>query len=113
MQDVVTGTVEGTGSAINISLGFIPNYVKVYNYDDAGALAPTVEWWGGMSDGHGVKTLSIKDDGSTSNYSSQKITSGGISEYSGATTASSKGFSIGTDSDINVTDETLYYMAVR
>lgn len=112
MQEVVTGTVEGTGAAINVSLGFIPSYVKVFNYDDAGSIFPTVEWWDGMTDGHGLKTKSIADSGATGNLSSGKITTGGISEYAGAD-AAAKGFSIGTDADLNVSGETLFYVAVR
>lgn len=108
-----TGSVEGTAAAINVQLGFVPDYVRIFNYDDAGSLFPTIEWWKGMTDGHALKTKSIADDGTTSNKSSEKITSGGISEYAGTEAGDSPGFTIGTDADMNVTDETIFYVAVR
>lgn len=110
--NIRTGTVEGTGAAINIKIGFVPDYVKVFNYDDDGSLFPTLEWWRGMSDGHALKTSSIADDGTTANKSSEKITADGISEYAGDRD-NAPGFTIGTDSDVNVDGETLYYLAVR
>lgn len=110
-KNIKSGTVEGTGAAINVSLGFLPNYVKVFNYDDAGSLFSTIEWWSGMASGHGLKTKSITDSGSTGNKSSEKITSGGISQYAGSTSAA-VGFTIGTDADINANGETLFYLAI-
>lgn len=112
MQEIAVGTVAGTGAAINVSLGFIPRYVKVYNNDDAGGLAPKIEWWQGMAAASGVKTLKSVDNGVTGNASSSKVTTGGISEYAGSASAP-KGFTIGTDGDINVSAENIYYVAVR
>lgn len=109
---IVTGTVEGTGSAINVSLGFTPDYVRVCNIDDAGSLYPIMEWWGDMPDGHGIKHLKTVDSGSTGNASHDKITSDGISAYAGDDT-NEAGFTIGADSDLNVADETLVYTAMR
>lgn len=99
--DVVVGTVEGTGSAINIELGFVPSYVKVYNYDGVAV----VEWFAGMTDGHGLKTLPTP--------AVSAITSNGISAYDGTSAGFSKGFTIGADTDVNVSAETIYYYAVR
>lgn len=109
---IKVGTVEGTGSAINVECGFTPKYVKVFNYDDAGSLFCTVEWFTGMTDDHGLKTSSIADTGTSGNSSSEKITSGGISAYAGASASTGEGFTIGTDADINVSAETLFYIAV-
>lgn len=100
----VYGTVEGTGSAINVILGFVPDYVKVYNYDDAGSAAPTMEWFSGMTDGHGLKNTTDTQ---------AKVTSGGISAYDGTAAGFGKGFTIGTDTDINQSAETLFYIAFR
>ncbi len=100
---IITDSVEGTGSAINISLGFVPSYVKCFNYDDAGSAAPTMEWWSGMTDGHGLKNTTDTQ---------AKVTSGGISEYDGADASAAKGFTIGADSDLNASGETIMYMAV-
>jgi len=109
---VAVGSVEGTGSAINVSIGFTPDYVKCFNYDDAGGLFCTVEWWTGMTDGHGLKTTSITDSGTTGKKSSEKITTGGISAYSGTTAGNGAGFTIGADADINASAETIFYIAV-
>lgn len=110
--NIRTGSVEGTGSAINVSLGFVPDYVEVFNYDDAGSLFPTLKWWKGMTDGHALKTSSIVDSATTGNASSEKITTGGISEYAGDDD-NAPGFTIGTDGDVNVSAETIFYTAVR
>ena len=112
MKEFATGVVEGTGAAINISLGFIPRYVKCYNADDAGALAPVMEWFEGMTAGHGLKSLKTIDSGSTGNASQAAVTSDGISEYTGST-AAGEGFTIGADTDLNVTAETIHYVAYR
>lgn len=106
------GTVEGTGAAINVSLGWKPDYVKVFNYDDAGGLAPTMEWWNGMTAAHGLKTLKAVDNGVTGNASSAAVTSNGISHYVGSTSAA-EGFTIGADADINANGETIFYVAMR
>lgn len=115
-QGLATGTVEGTGSAINVELGFTPRYVKCINIDDAGSLDPTIEWFTGMAAASGMKTLSIADNGSTSGLSSAYVTSNGISTYAGSDTPGSEasmGFTIGADADINAADETILWIAFR
>lgn len=99
---VATGSVEGTGAAINVSIGFVPRYVKIYNYDDDGSAAPSMEWFSGMTDAHGLKNTTDTQE---------KVTTGGISEYDGSSSAST-GFSIGTDSDLNADGETIFYVAI-
>lgn len=111
-NQIAVGSSAGTGAAINVSIGFSPRYVKVYNNNDAGALFSTVEWWEGMAAASAFKTKSIADNGATALKSSEKITAGGISQYAGSTTASA-GFTIGADADINASGETVYYIAVR
>lgn len=97
---VATGTVEGTGAAINVELGFTPVYVKVVNWDD-----PTsMEWWTGMGAAAGAKT--------TDAVAFTKATSNGISAYAGVQATTGKGFTIGADTDLNVEDETLFWIAV-
>ena len=34
MPNIKTGTATGTGSAINVSIGFIPDYVRIVNATD-------------------------------------------------------------------------------
>ena len=55
-----------------------------------------------MTDDHGLKIAAA----------ASKITSGGITPYVGSQSAS-EGFTIGTDSDLNVSAETLFYVAAR
>ncbi len=105
------GTVEGTGSAINVPLGFTPDYVKVFNIDDAGSLWATIEWTSDMAAASGWKTLKIADNGSSGALSSAKITSNGISEYAGVAGTTPKGFTIGADTDLNASAETICYVA--
>lgn len=112
MQQIVVGTVKGTGKPINVSLGFIPVYVKLYNDNDADNLAPTIEWFSGMSAGSGRKTLRIIDRGNTGKSSSMKIITKGISIFAGNSNAPC-GFTIGADTDINKKGETIYYMVYR
>lgn len=94
------GSVTGTGAAINVSVGFVPDYVKVIN-DTAGA---SIEWFSGMTDGHGYKRVAAG--------TGTKITSGGISDFTGSSTAG-EGFTLGADADVNVNTVTLRYVAIQ
>jgi hypothetical protein len=111
-MEIVTGSVAGTGAAINVSCGFRPRYVKVFNPNDAGSLFPTMEWFKGMAAASGFKTKAVADSGATGNKSSDYVTANGISEYSGGGVAS-EGFTIGADADINVNGETIFWLALR
>jgi len=112
MQEVSVGSVAGTGAAINVSLGFKPDYVKVVNYTDTAGAVPTIEWFSAMTAAHGLKTLGIADDGISSDESAEFITSLGISQYVG-TNALTEGFTIGADTDVNVDGDTIVYIAIR
>lgn len=108
MQPTIrTGKVESDGSAENVSLGFIPDYVKVVNETDGDII---LEWWKGMTDGHAIQHTQIADDGTSTTNSFEKITSNGISEYDGDSD-NGQGFTIGTA--IAEADKDLYYVAVR
>ena len=65
MVDIVMGTCDGTGAAINVCLGFIPDYVKVWNMEDAGNKEPVLEWIKEMAVitqmDEGIKTVGISD----------------------------------------------------
>jgi len=101
MNRIYTGTVEGTGSEIEITLGFIPNYVRLFNIDGVAIL----EWTPDMGAGKGLK---IADSG-TGATDIELISSGGVTISSSSDDF--RGFKIGTDSDINVEDETINYVA--
>lgn len=105
MYDVArgkTGTVEGTGAAIFVNIGFIPRHVRLFNRDGNCSL----EWTWDMGAGKGFKL----DGGSVDNgfkVGFTFISSGGITvsnQYD-----SQIGFYIGTDSDLNVDGETIDY----
>lgn len=104
---LVKGTTTGTGAAINISLGFAPYYVKVWN--DTTAVA--IEWTSDRADAAGFKQNDIADNGSTGDKSCEVISSNGISAYAG-TSSAAVGFTIGADTDLNVNTNTLYYIAI-
>ena len=97
------GTVAGTGASINVKIGFKPRYVFVHNYTSANM--ETVEWWEGMPAAYGLKR---KDN------TFSRLTSLGISQYvSGDADAGGQGFTIGADTDVNVSAETLFWFAIR
>ena len=83
---------DDTAVAITVTCGFKPRYVKVVN-TTAGIM---MEWFEGMTDGYGVKT---GVDGARS-----LITTLGI-------TVSEGGFVIGLDTDLNVINEQLSWIA--
>lgn len=101
---IVTGKATGTGAAINVSCGFVPVSVKVWNLDNVECHI----YNSSMSDGHSIK---LADTCSA-------LTSNGITPYdggtptvsSGTTGAASKGFTIG--STISINTDTLYYEAI-
>jgi len=96
------GTFEGTGAALNVKCGFKPRYVRLYNLDATNPIV--LEWWHGMTAGHG-----LKDSDSTRS----RITSNGITQYAGTDTqGDGEGFTVGTDS-VNANGETVFYLAVR
>lgn len=84
-----------TAAAITITLGFKPRYVKVQNLNGSGYAA--LEWYEGMADASAVLT---GIDGAIS-----LITSLGI-------TPSANGFVIGLQTDVNVINEQLSWMAM-
>lgn len=93
-----TGTVNGTGAAINVSLGFKPTHVKVFN-DTAG---DNLEYLDSMADGSAYKRIAAG--------TGTKITTGGISQYAG-NSANARGFTIGNDG-VNANGVTLRWIAV-
>ena len=91
------GTVTGTGAAINISLGWIPDRVEVVNVTDG----DTVDiWYRGMTNGTSISIV----------LAAAMRATNGISEYAGTATAA-PGFTIG--SDISETAKVLRWCAMR
>jgi hypothetical protein len=96
--NIKTGTVTGTGASLNVSVGFAPDYVKVWN-DTAG---DQLEWASNMTAGHAFKRVAAG--------TGTKITTGGISLFTGSATQQA-GFTIGNDA-VNGAAVTLRYLAV-
>lgn len=94
MQITYAGTLAGTGAAITVDIGFRPRYVKVWNVA-AGGLC-TLEWTQTMPDAYGFKEVTA----GTKSY----ITSLGI-------TPLANGFTLGADTDVNVSGETVHFVA--
>jgi hypothetical protein len=87
----------GTAAAFTITTGFKPRYVKILNIDGL----CLEEWTEGMADASALKTV----DSGAGTTDIVKITSNGI-------TVSSSGFTVGLDTDINVTSEQLSWIAM-
>lgn len=77
-----SGSTTGTGAAINISLGWEPAYVRVFNVTDGDTVD---EWTSAMADGTSI-TISAAAATRATN---------GITPYDGSTSAA-KGFTIGS-----------------
>lgn len=91
------GTTTGTGAAINIELGWLPDLVHIMNFTDGDVIDI---WQRGMADGTGIKI-----DTATSSRAS-----GGISSYAGDATHK-KGFTIGAT--VSESADVLYWSAWR
>lgn len=82
----------GTAAAFTITTGFQPRYVRVINQTSRDMM----EWFEGMTDAHGIKTVAAG--------TRTAATSNGI-------TPTENGFTVGLDTDVNVTSEQLRWVA--
>lgn len=82
----------GTAAAFTLTIGFTPRYVRVVNETDG----DKIEWFEGMADAEGLKTT---DTGVAAIQTTLGIT------------PTDKGFTVGLDTDINVTSEQLSWIA--
>lgn len=85
----------GTAAAFDITTGFKPLYVKVVNHNASGLVM--IEWFHGMAAAAGVKTAA--------NGTRTELTTLGI-------TQNANGFTVGLDTDLNVTNEQLSWLAI-
>jgi len=83
----------GTAAAFKITTGFKPRYVKVVNVTSR----DWYEWFEGMADASAHKTVAAG--------TGTLITTLGI-------TVAADGFTVGLDTDINVTSEQLSWLAI-
>ena len=94
--------VAGTGAAITVNCYFKPRYIRIINSEGL----CTLEWSYGMGDAAGFKILTGINATTDTPSVMSLISSGGI-------TVDERSFSIGTDSDVNVSGEDLYIQAWR
>lgn len=93
-----TGSYTGDGSnGVTVSLGFKPQYVKVFNYTDGDVVATHIA---GMPDASAF--LTIDSGAGTTDLS--KITTAGI-------TLTSSGFTIGTNANLIENAKVFYWVA--
>ena len=100
MAHIKVGSYTGDTAAQNISVGFIPDYVKVWNATDGDT---SWEWFNGMGAGDALKSIIHAD----TQFS--LLTSNGIDTYAGSATAA-EGFTIGTD--MSESAEVFRYIAI-
>lgn len=101
------GAVAGAGAAINVPVGWVPDYVKVFNITD-GTIA--YEWTPDMGEGYAFRSQNVVDNATTGNGSLGIINANGISTFAGSGTQA-KGFTIG--SAIAVAGKNLVWVAFR
>jgi len=80
---IVMGTCDGTGAVINVCLGFIPKYVKVWNLEDAGSKWPSVEWINPDMIAVTAADEGVKDADDGSQVRRTLLAAAGISPYLG------------------------------
>jgi len=98
MVRMATGRYKDTGTVAEYTfsdLGFKPRYVRVINSASSGG---SFEWIEGMADDSAIKRLAA--DGVQS-----LVTSNGI-------TVTDRGFTLGVDTDINVSSEQISWVAM-
>lgn len=105
-DQVRVDTVEGTGAAINIELGWIPDYVRIINVEDGDTIH---EWFRGMGAGDAIKAINVVDNATSGANGLALISANGIDTYSADD--AEDGFTIGTD--ISESGKTLRYIAMR
>lgn len=103
MNTYARGRRAGTGAAIDLELGWVPDRVTVLNVTSA--TMEQLEWVEGMANASAVKTV-------TGTVARTKITTNGITPLAGSTTQPA-GFRIGADADVNVNGEQIVWEAWR
>ena len=99
---VKTGSFTGTGAALNVELGFVPTYVRIWNETDGGLIG---EWVEGLTDDYYYKSA----DNAANQFTVE--TANGVTPYDPTDYSSKKGFTVGTD--LSVSAKVYRYMAFR
>ncbi len=93
--NVATGRYLDTGTvaAYDINLGFRPRYIKIVNLTDRNQ----IEWFEGMADASGYVSVAAG--------TRTLVTSNGI-------TVTSRGFTFGLNTDVNVSNKQVSWLAI-
>lgn len=94
---VKVGTYTGTGAAITLQLGFVPDYFRTINITDGNA---GITWFKGMAAGTGI----------TEGAALATLGSNGITAYEGTRGGNGAGVTIGTSGSTN--EKVFRYIAV-
>ncbi len=103
--EVKVGTYTGTAAAINVQLGWTPDYVRVWNVTDGDICW---EWFNGLGAGDALQVTNHADT------QVSLITANGIDTYAGSSTPGSearKGFTVGTA--LSESAKVFRYVAMR
>jgi hypothetical protein len=92
------GSYNGTGAALNISVGFIPDYVMIVNVSAAAADV----WFGGFA---AATSLTI------SGTAALRAAPNGVTAFAGTPALAGQGFSVGPGLSTNA--QLYYYIAVQ
>jgi len=95
MKQMNLGSITGTGAAIAVNVGFKPETVILINVTDTGMMI----WTKQQTDAYSYRTKG----------------SDGIETYetSGGITPTALGFTLGTDSEMNGSSDTIHWVAFR
>jgi hypothetical protein len=85
---IKVGTYTGTGAAINIELGFVPDYFRTINVTDGNA---GIAWFSGMAAGTGI----------TEGAALASLASNGITAFEGTEATTGAGVTVGTAGSVN------------
>lgn len=107
-NEIKTGLYTGTGAAINIQLGWVPDYVKVINLTDGD---DAWEWWAGATGNPTIYARNVVDNATTGNSSMSRITANAVSAYSPTDFTNKQGFTVGTA--MSESGDQFGYIAVR
>ena len=100
---MAVGKIVGTGALIKVSLPFTPSYVVLHNLSGLARLV----WCKDMAQDSGIKTITA---GTMSEITADGITAIEQLELDDGADPG-RGFTIGTDADINVDTEVIHYVA--
>lgn len=100
-QNIKIGSYVGTGAAVNVSLGFEPDYIKIWNETDGDS---SWEFFDGMTAAHALQSV----NNAATQFS--RITANGISRYAGDAT-NAEGFTAG--SAVSEAAKTFRYLAIQ